>query len=342
MKILFVGLGSIGQRHLRNIKTLFPKTKFLAYRQLNRQFSLNNKNKITSYDLDKKYKLKIYKNYLKALLEKPDAVFICNPTPMHLKFAIIAAKKKINIFIDKPLSDKLNKTNLLKKIVKKNKIYFMVGYQLRFNKCLNFIKKLLEKSELGKLSCANVYNGEFIKDYHKYENYKDTWMSKKNLGGGIINSQIHELDYCMYLFGEPKSVYACGGKKSDLELDVEDHVNSIINFKRENISVNVILDFFQRPSKRYLKIIGTRKSLKWDYYKNLVLINDYKSKKTKKYFFGKFDRNEMFLKQTKFFIKLINKKIKKNISDIDNGINGVKLSNALKDSIKKNYVSFIN
>ena len=38
--------------------------------------------------------------------------------------------------------------------------------------------------------------------------------AQKKLGGGVINSQIHELDYCIYLFGKPKKVYAFGGKLS--------------------------------------------------------------------------------------------------------------------------------
>ena len=53
MKILFVGLGSIGQRHLRNIDFLYPGTKFLAYRKLNRKITLDNKNNLSKEDLNK-------------------------------------------------------------------------------------------------------------------------------------------------------------------------------------------------------------------------------------------------------------------------------------------------
>ena len=104
MKILFVGLGSIGQRHLRNLKKFFPKFEILAYRKLNRKLTLDNKNRVQRFNLNKKYNIKIFRNFEKALLERPEVIFICNPTSMHMKYALAAAKKKIHIFIDKPLS----------------------------------------------------------------------------------------------------------------------------------------------------------------------------------------------------------------------------------------------
>ena len=59
MKILFVGLGSIGQRHLRNIKLLYPKSNILAYRKLNKKIVLNNNNKMFRSDLNKKHNIKV-------------------------------------------------------------------------------------------------------------------------------------------------------------------------------------------------------------------------------------------------------------------------------------------
>jgi predicted dehydrogenase len=333
MKILFVGLGSIGQRHLRNIKFLYPGAKILAYRELNRNLSLDNKNKKKKYNLNKKYKIKIFKNYIKALDEKPDAVFVCNPTTMHLKYAILAAKKKINIFIDKPISNDLKNLKFFLDLVKKNKITVMIGYQMRFSKAINYIKNLLDKNYLGNLCGGNIFNGEFLPDMHKYENYKITTMANKKLGGGVINSQIHELDYCIYLFGKPTSVYAKGGILGSFNIDVEDYINCIVNFKKK-FSINLVLDFFQRPPVRTLKIVGSKKTLTWDYYENEIIIRDYFKNNEKKIRFGKLNRNKLFIDQTKYFFKLLKHNYKKNISSVENGIEGVKFSSAIKKSLK--------
>ena len=121
MKILFVGLGSIGQRHLRNINYLYSGTNFLAYRKLNRKLTLDNKNNLSKKDLNKKYNIKLFKNFNTALTNKPDAVFICNPTSHHMKYALLAAKKGVNVFVDKPLSNNLKNVEKLKQYIKKRK-----------------------------------------------------------------------------------------------------------------------------------------------------------------------------------------------------------------------------
>jgi predicted dehydrogenase len=334
MKVLLVGLGSVGQRHLRNIKKLFPKTEITAFRKLNKKIYLNNSNKVIKTDLLKKYNIKLFNTYSRALDDQPDAVFICNPTSLHLDYALRAAKKKINIFVDKPLSHNLKKVSLLKKIIKKNKLLLFVGYQLRFSKPLNFIKNKISKNYLGKICGANIYNGEYLPDYHKYEHYTETNMAQKKLGGGVINTQIHEIDYCIYLFGEYKKIVSKTGQLSDLNINVEDYMNAMIFFKKDNIVVNLVLDFFQRPPIRELFITGTKKSLKWFYYKNLIEIYDYKKNKINKFYFGKFDRNQLFLDQTKYFFNLLNKKNKKNISDINNAIHALKIAKELKKNFK--------
>jgi hypothetical protein len=75
-------------------------------------------------------------------------------------------------------------------------------------------------------------------------------------------------------------------------------------------------------------------SLKWFYYKNLIEIYDYKKNKINKFYFGKFDRNQLFLDQTKYFFNLLNKKNKKNISDINNAIHALKIAKELKKNFK--------
>ena len=106
--------------------------------------------------------------------------------------------------------------------------------------------------------CKHLY-GEYLPDYHRYEDYEKTTMAQKKLGGGVINSQIHELDYCIYLFGKPKELMSKCGKFSNFQIDVEDYLNSLIFFKKDNIAVNLTLDFFQRPAVRQMFITGTKK-----------------------------------------------------------------------------------
>ena len=129
MRILFVGLGSIGQRHLRNIKRLYgDDAEIMAYRVrgLSRTFSDDMKIK-EGVDLEKAYNIKVFSDYTCALKENPDAVFITNITSKHVEFALKAAEANCDIFMEKPLSDSLQNISELVDVVKANSCVFYMG-----------------------------------------------------------------------------------------------------------------------------------------------------------------------------------------------------------------------
>ena len=136
MKILIWGLGSIGQRHLRNLFKIGPKIKFFALRKKFTTPVLNNFNIPQNGDLKKKYNI----TYLSSIhdLDKYkiniDAAFICTPSKFHVDQAIQLIKRNINIFVEKPLGANLNKIKSLKNLLKrKKKIKNMMGFQLKFD-----------------------------------------------------------------------------------------------------------------------------------------------------------------------------------------------------------------
>ena len=93
MKILIIGLGSIGQRHLKNIYKLYPKTKFYVYRRKYTTPFLNNKNEPTNVDLIRRYKIETIPNLHDLNKLQLDAAFICSPSALHMDEAIILLKK---------------------------------------------------------------------------------------------------------------------------------------------------------------------------------------------------------------------------------------------------------
>lgn len=337
MKILLIGLGSIGQRHLRNLKKLYKQSEFFAYRTLKRDFILNNNNKITGDDIIKKYNIHQIYNFNEILKYNFDAVFINTPSSKHLDYFDLLLKKDFNIFIEKPLTDESSKARVfLKKISKYNNRKIMIGHQLRFNKCLLEIRNIIKKKIIGDICGANIYHGENIKNFHIYEDYKNIYAAKKSLGGGVILSQIHEIDYCCFLFGLPSAVYATGGKYSKLKIDVEDYVNILFKYKAKGgnkFSVNMTLDYLQNPKKRELFITGSKGSLKWDYYKDEIVLKFYNGK-SKKISFKLKDRNDLFLREVKYFIERTKKNKLLQPSFID-GYNCLKITEMIKKSVEK-------
>ena len=103
MNILIIGLGSIGQRHLRNIRKIYPKVNFFALKRVKKSPTLNSQNKVIKRDLINYNKIKIIQN-LKAIEKNKiniDMALICGPSSQHCDKIIFFFKLRIYTFIDK-------------------------------------------------------------------------------------------------------------------------------------------------------------------------------------------------------------------------------------------------
>jgi|688.fasta_scaffold232458_2 predicted dehydrogenase len=328
MNILILGLGSIGQRHLRNLKIIEPKSKIYAIRSKRKIVTplLDNFNKVKSGDIKKKYSL----NYFSSLAEiykkkiKIDCAFVCTPSSMHVSQVIELLKYNIPCFVEKPLGSTSNNLMKLEKLFKKKKIITMMGFQLRFNPLIQHLEKIIkEKSPIGKLLTAHIHHGENIKDFHTYENYRVSYAANKKLGGGVILTQIHEIDYFLHLFDKYKIIHSSciSSKISDLDLDVEDIFSSnfILKKGKDKILCSICLNFFERPKRRNIYLIGKNGALEVCFNTQRIIIIKEGKRIIKKF---NFKKNDIFIKELKYFITKIKSKTK--VPDNLNLTNGLK------------------
>ena len=328
---MIVGLGSIGKRHLRNILAIenTKKLEIIIYSKQTKSYLSNHKN------------IKIFDTLDKCLLEKPDVGFITNETIHHIPIAIKLAKVGLDLFIEKPLSNKISNVKTFSKIVKTKKLITLVGCNLRFHRCINEIKNLIDQKVIGDIISVKVECGTYLPDWHPNENYSKSYASRDDLGGGVVLTCIHELDYLFWFFGETQEVFSMTGKYSNLKITASDLSAIILKFKN-NIIAEVHLDYFQKPEARSCKLIGTKGTITWDSLSNEVKIYDFKKSKWKsKLKIKKYDKNEMYVKELEHFIQCVNKK-KKTINDISQGeyvlkvALGIIKSSKLKKSIALN------
>tara|TARA_B100000780_G_scaffold278899_1_gene254263 strand:- start:2683 stop:3699 length:1017 start_codon:yes stop_codon:yes gene_type:complete len=335
MNALFLGLGSIGQRHLRNLYKIDKNIKLFAIRKKFFTPLLTNKNQAIKGDIKKKYKITYYDSLesLKKTKTNIDMAFICTPSNFHVDEAIWLVKNNINIFVEKPLGNNLKNIVKLKNLLTtKKKLKHMMGYQLKFNPIILKLKNLLEKKIIGDIWHINIHHGENINDFHPYEGYEHSYAARKDQGGGVILCQIHEIDYLMYLFKEYKiKVQNCYSNKiTDLKINVEDSFSTtlLLTKNKKTTICDVHLNFYERPKKRLIEVLGKFGKITCNLHSGDVLV--YKNKNIKKYKF-KFDRNNIFIKQMKYFLNSIKKntKIEKSY-DVLNGIISLKLALQLK------------
>ena len=318
--ILVVGYGSIGKRHVKNL-----------LKHTNSQIIIYTKRQ----DLDFKTKRVIVTNSFEySLSQNPNVGFICNETSKHIPVAMKLAKAGLDLFLDKPLSDSMKGISTLNKIVKEKKLITQMGCQLRFHGCIRKIQQLLIQKKIGKIISVQAENGSYLPDWHPYEDYRYGYAAKKKLGGGVVLTQIHDIDYLYWIFGNPKSIFSVTGKFSNLDISTEDYSASIIQLKNK-ITAELHLDFFQGPEYRRIKIKGTDGIILWNSQENAIKVYSNKKNTWKTILkIKKFDRNQLYVDEIKHFLRCV-KNRKNTINNLDDGIKTMKIALAIKESGKK-------
>lgn len=309
-RVLFVGLGSVGQRHLRNLRRLLgDSVQVLAYRVRRERQTLNDSLQVLpGVDLEEQYGVEVCPDLEQAFAHKPDVVFITNPSSLHVPIAMRAARLGCHLFIEKPLSHTLSEVNELIALCEAQRLVTCVAYQLRYHPGFLRLRELLGAGVLGRVLSVRAEVGEYLPGFHPYEDYRRSYAAKRELGGGVTLSQIHEIDYLCALFGAPRRVFSMGGHVSSLEVDVDDLSLSLLEFARGDggpLFVELHQDFVQRPVQRSATVIGERGKLCWSLSGRFLEHCDETGKVLERQDYSEFPRNNAFLDELAHFLDCV-------------------------------------
>ncbi len=301
MKFLIAGLGSIGRRHLRNLQALGEKD-IVLYR--------SHRSPLPEAELEG---YPVETDLYAALARQPQAVIISNPTAFHLDVAIPLAQAGYHILLEKPVSHSLERIDALQMAMEKFGSRILVGYQFRFHPGLLRVKQLLENGAIGKPCSARAHWGEYLPGWHPWEDYRQGYSARSDLGGGVILTLSHPFDYLRWLFGEVDGVWAFTGRMGNLDLDVEDTAEVGLKFT-SGLLASLHLDYNQRPPTHTLEVIGTEGVLRWDNADGRVALFPVTSDRFSdtsiqwQYFPPPtgFERNTLFLDEMRHFIQVVN------------------------------------
>jgi predicted dehydrogenase len=302
MKFIIAGLGSIGRRHFRNLISLGERDIILLR---SRKATLPD-DELAGYPVETDIRDALTKH-------KPDAVIVANPTSLHMNIAIPAAEAGCAILLEKPISDSFDRLDELQKAAEKSGSKILVGFQFRYHPTLNKARELIQENALGKILTVHAHWGEYVPQWHPWEDYRQSYAARADLGGGVIRTLTHPLDYLRYIVGEVDSLWSFNGHVSSLEMDVEDVAEIGLKFAGGAIG-GVHLNYIQRPPEHRLEIVGTEGTLTWNSYLGLLHFQKMPAP------FGSysntppepivetfmppqgFERNQLFVAQTRHFV----------------------------------------
>ena len=330
MKILIAGLGSIGRRHFRNLVAL-GETNLVLLRT--RKSTLPD-DELAGYPVET--------DLAEALKRhQPEAVVVANPTSMHLEVAIPAAEAGCHILLEKPVSHSLEGLDLLQQAAAKSGSRILVGFQFRYHPTLNKARELIQAGTIGRVLTVHAHWGEYLPNWHPWEDYRQSYAARAELGGGVIVTLTHPLDYLRYLLGDVASLWSFNGHVSPLEVDVEDAAEIGLRFANGAVG-GVHVNYFQRPPIHKLEIVGTQGTLRWDNADGVLHLLRMPAE------FGTyeanppapvveqfplpegFDRNHLFVAQTKHFLGVV--RGAQPICDLNDGVQALKLALGAKES----------
>jgi predicted dehydrogenase len=331
MKFLIAGLGSIGRRHFRNLIALGEKEIVL----LRSHRATLPDEELAGFPVETDLQEALRKH-------KPDAVIVANPTSMHLDIAIPAVEAGCHMLLEKPVSNSLERLGVLQNAAQKSGSRILVGFQFRYHPTLNKARELIQKGALGKVLTVHAHWGEYLPQWHPWEDYRQSYAARAELGGGVILTLTHPLDYLRYLIGEVASLWSFNGHISPLDVSVEDVAEIGLKFINGAIG-SVHLNYFQRPPVHRLEIVGTNGTLRWDnadgvldFYKIQIPFSSYSDNPPAPVIetFSPpegFERNQLFLAQTRHFIEVV-RGAKEPICNLEDGIMALRLALMAKES----------
>jgi predicted dehydrogenase len=321
MRILIVGLGAAGQRHARNLRRLLgDDVELLAVRRRGGGPALDDALRPKpGLSPEESLGIRVFSDLDVALAESPDGVVVADPTSLHMATATAAVAAGCAVLIEKPLSNVWEGVPAFLSAVEAAKVPVLVGFQMRFHPLIERAREILCSGELGRVISASSTYGEYLPGWHPYEDYRQSYAARKDLGGGVMLTQIHDIDILGWLFGWPSAVYSVGGHLSDLEVDVDDAAVTLWAAPVDGRAIPVHLqqDYVSRPPVRRLDVVTERGGLSLDLIGTALRAWDSEAGTAIEESPGEFDRNQLFLAEMAHFLECIEGRAVPRISATD-------------------------
>jgi len=250
--LLVVGCGSIGERHLKNLKALDAGPLLACDVDAARR-----------EDVARRLDVEAVATLDEGLRTRPRAALICTPPATHLALAQAAAEAGCHLFIEKPVAERVAGVGALAALVAARGLVALVACNMRFHPGVRQLKRWLDEGVAGRVLAAHAEFGHWLPAWRPDVDYRRVYSAHRAAGGGILLDAIHEIDYLGWFLGPLVDVACLEAKVSDLEIDTEDTVALLLRAASGAV-VTVHLDYTQRVKRRRCAVLGSEGTLLWE------------------------------------------------------------------------------
>jgi len=297
MRFLIVGLGSMGKRRIRNLRALGADEIVGFDTQAERRL-----------EAEQKFEIMVAKSFEEAISQRPDAMIVSTPPDRHITYAMEAARRDISFFME--ASVLLDGIDKLISECKGRNLVAAPSSTMRFHPSVETMKRLVEENAVGKVLAFNYHSGQYLPDWHPWEDYRTYYVSKKETGG-CREIVPFELSWITWLLGPVKTLSCMMGKLSKLEADIDDIYQIILQFREGPIG-SMQVDVISRIPYRLFKMISEEGVIIWDWNRKVVSVYSVSKKEWKDYpqekgsaVPGYIMEDDMYVKEMQHFIGAI-------------------------------------
>lgn len=263
MRVLMVGTGSIGRRHMASLRRLVPNIQFDVLREIGRSRDINGLGEVY-----------IVSSIDEGLSRQPQMMVIANPSSMHLRPLLAAIDNNVPFYVEKPVVSNLDDLAVLQSHVSFETLPpNLVGCNLRFLPSLIVLKNLTLDGRLGKLVRADFEAGQWLPDWRPSQDYRLGYSANLSQGGGVLLDLIHEVDAAHWLLGDFEHVNGYAIHASELEIDSDDCA-SILMARAGGPMTTVRVDYVSRKPVRRYTLVGDRGTVTWDLRGSKIVLDD--------------------------------------------------------------------
>jgi predicted dehydrogenase len=293
-RLLIVGGGSIGERHLRCFLSTGRCTAAVCDPRETRRDELKERYPLAG----------AFSSLDEALAEPWDAAVVATPAPLHVPQALQLLERGVSVLIEKPLSTTLEGTDRLQPAADASGAVVGVAYVYRSHPAAAALKAQLQAGAIGALKLVTVTAGQHFPTFRP--DYREIYYARRESGGGVIQDALtHLVDLVQYLAGPYDRLYADYSRQVLEGVEVEDTANVVGRLAGGEVMVSFTCNQFQAPNETRIDLHGTRGSLRFEVPRHAWALQRY----------GETDwtwspaliteRDELFVRQAGYFLDAV-------------------------------------
>ncbi|HEX3519220.1 MAG TPA: Gfo/Idh/MocA family oxidoreductase [Solirubrobacteraceae bacterium] len=256
MRVLVVGVGSMGRRRLRNLSHIGGAELAAFEPTAERREAAGSE-----------FAIPVFAEIEQGMEWGPDALVVSTPPDRHAEYALLAANAGLAFFTEASVvSDGMEEVLAA---VAATGTLAAPSCTMRFHPAVRVMRRRIAAGAIGRPLALVHHVGQYLPDWHPWEDYRTFYAARRDTGAAreIVP---FELNWLTYLFGAVIELNCFRAKLSQLEVDIDDIYSTLLRFESQ-VQGSMVIEALSRPGIRRARIVGEEGTLEWDWEQRRVL-----------------------------------------------------------------------